>query len=261
MKLTAILLLIPSLALAQTATKPKSATAAHPHPAATAAHGCVKESDLSPRIPALPADAPCPKHLYTLTFIPTVRLDNVSPFEGTDLATRLDIGAISISLDYVDTKIGAGELAAPHKYYTVNYTGYLTDGTVFDSSAIQGQPHVFLYGDHKVIPGWDTGLNGMHVGGKRRLFIPYQLAYGLQGRPPKIPAKAELVFDVELLSQSDTAPPPPSKPTAPAPTPVRPPTPPTISPAPAAAPAPPPATAAPPATAPAPTPATPPKPQ
>lgn len=252
MKLTAILLLIPALALAQTASKPKpAAAAAKPHTTtAASAHGCVKEAYLSPKIPALPADARCPKHLYTITTIPTVKLDNVSPLEGTDLGTRLDIVPASFSLDYVDTRIGAGELAAPHKYYAVNYTGYLTDGTVFDSSTIQGSPHTFLYGAHQVIVGWDTGLNGMHVGGKRRLFIPFQLAYGANGRPPKIPAKAELIFDVEFLSQSDTAPPPPTRPTAPAPTPMKPPTPPASSQAPPAPPATPPPTAAPPPTTP-----------
>ena len=84
-------------------------------------------------------------------------------------------------------------------YYTVNYTGYLVDGTKFDSSEGK-EPITFPYGAHRVIQGWDTGFEGMHVGGKRRLFVPYQLAYGEAGRPPVIPAKAELVFDVELVS-------------------------------------------------------------
>jgi peptidylprolyl isomerase len=237
MKLTAILLLIPTLALAQTATKPKSAAAAKPNSAAPASpRGCVKESDLSPKIPALPASAPCAKHLFTITSIPTVKLENVSPMEGTDLAERLGIGSNSVSLDYVETKVGAGDLAAPNKYYTVNYTGYLTDGTVFDSSAIQGTPHTFLYGAHQVIRGWDLGLNGMRVGGKRRLFIPWQLAYGPDGRPPQIPARAELIFDVELVSQSDKAPPPAPKPAL-----AKPPAPPAATTAPSAAPATPPA--------------------
>jgi peptidylprolyl isomerase len=252
MKLIATLLLVPALTLAQTAAKPKPATAtAKPHTTSAASdHGCVKESDLSPKIPALPAGAPCPKHLYTITTIPNVKLENISPLEGTDLAERLGIDSSTFSLDYVDTKIGSGELAAPHKYYTVNYTGYLTNGDIFDSSAIQGKPHTFLYNNHEVIAGWDSGLNGMRVGGKRRLFIPFQLAYGPNGRPPKIPAKAELIFDVELLSQSDTAPPPPSKPATPASTPAKPPTPPATTTAPTAPPSTPPATAAPPTTTP-----------
>jgi hypothetical protein len=115
MKLTAILLLIPTLALAQTATKPKSATAlVKPNGAAAAsARGCVNESGLSPKIPALPASAPCAKHLFTITSIPTVKLENVSPMEGTDLAERLGIGSNSVSLDYVETKVGTTPSTTP----------------------------------------------------------------------------------------------------------------------------------------------------
>jgi peptidylprolyl isomerase len=123
------------------------------------------------------------------------------------------------ALRYVDTVIGAGDLAEPHKFYTVHYTGWLTDGTKFDSSVDRATPITFAYGARQVIPGWDTGFEGMHVGGKRRLFIPYQLAYGAAGRPPIIPAKADLIFDLELISQSDTPPAPP-KPTEPADTPA-----------------------------------------
>jgi peptidylprolyl isomerase len=269
MKLIPTLLLVPALALAQTAPKTASSgAAAKPHltaHAATAASGCVKEPDLaSPKVPALPASAPCAKHLYTITSSPTVKLEGISTMEGSDLATRLGIVSSSISLDYIDYKVGTGELAAPHKYYSVNYTGFLTDGTIFDSSALQGAPHTFLYGHHDVIPGWDTGLDGMRVGGKRRLIIPWQLAYGAQGRPPKIPARADLIFDLELVGQSDIAPPPPAKPVSP---PVRPATAPAATPAPSGTPAPAAAPAAPPAaTAPAtppaatpPTPATPPR--
>ena len=124
------------------------------------------------------------------------------------------------SLRYVDTLIGTGELAEPRKFYTVHYTGWLTDGTKFDSSFDHpGQEtFTFPYGGHRVIPGWDTGFQGMRVGGKRRLYVPYQLAYGETGHPPVIPAKSDLIFDVELISQSDT--PPQPKPTpAPAPAP------------------------------------------
>ena len=121
------------------------------------------------------------------------------------------------SLRYVDILMGSGELAAAQKYYTVRYTGWTTDGKKFDSSDDHPgkDPITFPYGAHRVIMGWDTGFQGMHVGGKRRLFVPYQLAYGESGRPPVIPARADLIFDVELVSMSDTPPPPP--PTAPAP--------------------------------------------
>ncbi|WP_213806975.1 FKBP-type peptidyl-prolyl cis-trans isomerase [Granulicella sp. dw_53] len=119
------------------------------------------------------------------------------------------------TLRYVDTVIGTGPLAEPRKFYTVHYTGWTTDGTKFDSSVDRGTPITFPYGAHQVIPGWDTGFQDMHVGGKRRLFIPYQLAYGEAGRPPVIPAKADLIFDIELISMSDTPPAPPTKPAEP----------------------------------------------
>ena len=140
------------------------------------------------------------------------------------------------ALRYVDTVVGTGDPATPQKFYTVRYTGWLTDGTKFDSSEDHPgkEPITFPYGARRVIPGWDTGFEGMHVGGKRRLYIPYQLAYGEAGRPPVIPAKANLIFDLELVSMSDTPPaepaaPPanPSQPSAPPTDPAKPTTPPT----------------------------------
>lgn len=112
------------------------------------------------------------------------------------------------TLKYIDTVIGTGPLAETHKWYTVRYTGWLIDGTKFDSSYDHpgGKPITFPYGAQQVIIGWDTGFQGMHIGGKRRLFVPYQLAYGELGHPPVIPAKSNLVFDVELVSMSDTPP-------------------------------------------------------
>ncbi|HMF54624.1 MAG TPA: FKBP-type peptidyl-prolyl cis-trans isomerase [Edaphobacter sp.] len=112
------------------------------------------------------------------------------------------------ALRYIDTQVGTGELAKAQQYYTVHYTGWLTDGTKFDSSHDHpgAEPIVFPYGARQVIAGWDSGFEGMHVGGKRRLYVPYQLAYGELGHPPVIPAKADLIFDVELVAQSDTPP-------------------------------------------------------
>ncbi len=117
------------------------------------------------------------------------------------------------ALRYLDIKVGDGELAAPGKLYSVHYTGWLADGTKFDSSLDRGQPFEFQQGQRRVIAGWDTGFDGMHVGGKRRLYIPYQLAYGELGRPG-IPPKAPLVFDLELVAQRDPGSPAPQ--TAPA---------------------------------------------
>ena len=117
------------------------------------------------------------------------------------------------ALKYIDIKVGTGPLAVTHKWYTVHYTGWFPDGTKFDSSYDHpgAEPITFPYGAHQVIYGWDTGFEGMHVGGKRRLFVPYELAYGELGNPPRMPAKANLVFDVELLGQSDN---PPARPEA-----------------------------------------------
>ena len=144
------------------------------------------------------------------------------------------------ALRYVDTVIGTGPLAEPRKFYTVHYTGWLTDGTKFDSSIDRGTPITFPYGAHQVIPGWDTGFQGMHVGGKRRLYIPYQLAYGEAGRPPVIPAKSDLIFDIELVDQSDTPPQPKPVPTpAPETKPTAEPAKPATEPPPATSPAPP----------------------
>ena len=100
-------------------------------------------------------------------------------------------------------------------FLTVQYTGWLaSNGMKFDSSLDRNEPFTFQQGEHRVISGWDEGLNGMRVGGKRRLFIPWQLAYGEMGRGP-IPPKADLIFDVELLSASPEPPEAPALPPAP----------------------------------------------
>ena len=138
----------------------------------------------------------------------------------------------AFSLRYQDIKIGTGAEAEPNKIYKVAYTGWLAEnGRKFDSSydhksptigkdgkpeldadgkpkMSEGQPISFPQGFGRVIPGFDQGFNGMHVGGKRRLFIPWQLAYGARGRPGPnadsgIPPKADLIFDIELVEVSD----------------------------------------------------------
>src|SRR5215831_2471759 len=108
------------------------------------------------------------------------------------------------TLRYVEIKPGEGAPAAAGKQFTVHYTGWLRDGTQFDSS-VGKDPLQFVQGRRQVIAGFDVGFEGMKAGGKRRIFIPWQLAYGEQGRG-KIPPKAELIFDVELLAVKDPAP-------------------------------------------------------
>ena len=102
-------------------------------------------------------------------------------------------------LKIIDIDVGSGEEAQAGRNVSVHYTGWLADGTKFDSSLDRGQPFVFPLGAGRVIRGWDEGVVGMKVGGKRRLIIPADLAYGSGGRPPRIPPNAELTFDVELL--------------------------------------------------------------
>jgi peptidylprolyl isomerase len=119
---------------------------------------------------------------------------------------------VAFALRYTEIAIGAGAPAEPRKCIYAHYTGWLTDGKKFDSSrdtTNDGKPRTpisFPQGARRVIAGWDLGFEGMRVGGRRRLFIPYQLAYGETGRPPVIPPKAELVFDVELMAVADTLP-------------------------------------------------------
>jgi len=108
-------------------------------------------------------------------------------------------------LRYIEVKVGEGAAAKPGQEYTVHYTGWLRDGTKFDSSVDAGKPLKFVQGRRQVISGWETGFEGMKVGGKRRLFLPYALAYGENGRG-KIPPKAELIFDIELLDVKDVPP-------------------------------------------------------
>ncbi|MBX4210437.1 FKBP-type peptidyl-prolyl cis-trans isomerase [Candidatus Parcubacteria bacterium] len=97
-----------------------------------------------------------------------------------------------------DIVIGTGAVAQNGKMITVHYTGTLTDGTKFDSSRDRGTPYQFTLGNGDVIRGWDLGIVGMKVGGKRKLTIPPQLGYGITGYGP-IPPNATLLFDVELL--------------------------------------------------------------
>jgi FKBP-type peptidyl-prolyl cis-trans isomerase len=102
-------------------------------------------------------------------------------------------------LQYWDVVTGAGQTAVAGKMVQVHYTGWLTDGKKFDSSLDRGQPFQFILGVGQVIRGWDEGVAGMKVGGKRRLRVPPELGYGARGAGADIPPNATLIFDVELL--------------------------------------------------------------
>ncbi len=102
-------------------------------------------------------------------------------------------------LKYEDLVEGDGAVAEAGQTVTVHYTGWLTDGSKFDSSVDRNQPFQFLLGKGQVIRGWDEGVQGMKIGGKRKLTIPPQLGYGAAGAGGVIPPSATLVFDVELL--------------------------------------------------------------
>ncbi|MAL64817.1 MAG: peptidylprolyl isomerase [Candidatus Marinimicrobia bacterium] len=103
-----------------------------------------------------------------------------------------------------DIKIGDGAEAFEYNKVTVNYTGKLEDGSIFDSSLKQGRtPFAFTLGVGSVIKGWDLGVKGMKVGGRRKLTIPPELGYGDQGAGKIIPPGSTLVFEVDLLSVKD----------------------------------------------------------
>ncbi len=102
-------------------------------------------------------------------------------------------------LEQTDLLVGTGAEAVAGKRVTVHYVGTLTDGSKFDSSRDRDDPFQFVLGKGQVIRGWDQGVAGMKVGGKRKLTIPPDMGYGARGFPPVIPPNSTLVFEVELL--------------------------------------------------------------
>ena len=144
----------------------------------------------APPVPALPLEPS-----------PDIKFD--APFDGGSVATSKTEGGIAVS-DYV---IGTGADAVKGGEVEVHYTGYLTDGTVFDSSVPRKRPFTFELGAGRVIKGWDEGVAGMKVGGKRKLIIPSKLGYA-ERRAGKIPPNSTLIFTIELLGVTPPLPPP-----------------------------------------------------
>lgn len=105
----------------------------------------------------------------------------------------------SSGLKYIDLKVGEGTEAKLGSNVSVHYTGTLEDGKKFDSSKDRNEPFDLVIGRTAVIKGWTEGLQGMKVGGKRKLIIKPELAYGKEGRPPVIPENATLIFEIDLL--------------------------------------------------------------
>ena len=120
---------------------------------------------------------------------------------NTNAPTKVTGDAVKTpsGLQYWDIRVGTGEVAKEGHRVRVHYTGWLTTGKKFDSSVDAGTPFDFTLGNGEVIKGWDEGVAGMKVGGKRQLRIPPELAYGANGYPPIIPANSTLIFDVQLV--------------------------------------------------------------
>lgn len=145
---------------------------------------------------------PIVRHCTVFSFIMLVLTPALGQ-GGTIIVSEKDPNSKEIvtpsGLTYLDQTIGTGEPAVAGQTATVHYTGWLENGNKFDSSVDRGQPFSFPLGAGRVIKGWDEGVVGMKVGGKRKLTIPASLGYGTGGVGGVIPPNATLIFDVELL--------------------------------------------------------------
>lgn len=148
--------------------------------------------------------------VLALAFTPAFAQGTQATTSPATSAASSNLSATVKELQKTDIKQGTGAEALSGKPVLVHYTGWLYDsaapegkGSKFDSSRDRGVPFGFFLGSGKVIKGWDEGVVGMKKGGKRKLTIPSDLAYGKEGKPPTIPGDAPLVFEIELLSIGD----------------------------------------------------------
>jgi FKBP-type peptidyl-prolyl cis-trans isomerase len=125
--------------------------------------------------------------------------DAVTAARGLGTPTENPVVTTASGLQYIDVKDGEGDAATAGQIAVVHYTGWLVNGTKFDSSVDRGQPFKFPLGAERVIKGWDEGVAGMKPGGVRKLVIPADLGYGSRGAGGVIPPNATLIFEVELL--------------------------------------------------------------
>jgi len=137
-----------------------------------------------------------------LSLAQTAKTKTAAPRPNTNAPTKVNGEGVATpsGLKYWDIKVGTGQEAKNGDKVKVHYTGWLTSGKKFDSSVDAGTPFDFTIGSGDVIKGWDEGVTGMKVGGKRQLRIPPALAYGEKGYPGVIPANATLIFDIRLLA-------------------------------------------------------------
>lgn len=145
------------------------------------------------RPPIIPEKSDLIFDVELLKVVPAVK---INPFDISGKSPQIT----ESGLKYIFVQKGRGRQAADGMKVKVHYTGYLADGKIFDSSVKRGQPIEFTLGSGQVIKGWDEGIKLMAVGDKARFIIPFELAYGENGYPGVIPPKAELTFDVELVS-------------------------------------------------------------
>ncbi len=146
-----------------------------------------------PVVNQAPPEMPTPPPVAS-TPAPAGKAFDPNPFKGNGKVVKTASG-----LQYEDMTIGTGKEAKSGSRASVHYTGTLENGTKFDSSRDKGEPFSFTIGASEVIKGWDEGVAGMKVGGRRKLTIPASLGYGAQGAGGVIPPNATLIFDVELM--------------------------------------------------------------